>query len=151
MKKWLIGFGAAFLIVVTLISGTMVYAAEANQAVNNNQQSSNLLANGISENTQGELRQLKEKSTSEMQSYIDKYGSQTYGVAAYILNKVRIYSIPFCFVGIASGAIYQYVIGIRKLDVRDKGFGVVIAFVTILIICQVLPLIFAIVVKGWRD
>ncbi len=151
MKKWLIGFGAAFLLVVTLMSGTMVYAAEANQAVNNNQQSSNLLANGMSENTQGELRQLKEKSTSEMQSYIDKYGSQTYGVAAYILNKVRIYSIPFCFVGIAIGAIYQYVIGIRKLDVRDKGFGVVIAFVTILIICQVLPLIFAIVVKGWRD
>ena len=151
MKKWLIGFGEAFLLVVTLMSGTMVYAAEANQAVNNNQQSSNLLANGMSENTQGELRQLKEKSTSEMQSYIDKYGSQTYGVAAYILNKVRIYSIPFCFVGIAIGAIYQYVIGIRKLDVRDKGFGVVIAFVTILIICQVLPLIFSIVVKGWRD
>ena len=63
MKKWLIGFGAAFLLVVTLMSGTMVYAAEANQAVNNNQQSSNLLANGMSENTQGELRQLKEKST----------------------------------------------------------------------------------------
>ena len=72
-------------------------------------------------------------------------------MTAYILNKVRIYSIPFCFIGIAVGAIYQYVIGIRRLDVRDKGFLVSIAFVTIAVICQVLPLIFAIVVKGWRS
>ena len=28
--------------------------------------------------------------------------------------------------------------------------GLIIAFITILVICQVLPLIFAIVVKGWR-
>ena len=71
-------------------------------------------------------------------------------MTAYILNKVRLYSIPFCFIGIAVGAIYQYIIGIRKLDTRDKGFALVIGFVTVLIICQVLPLIFAIVVKGWR-
>ena len=88
--------------------------------------------------------------TQELQDYTDRYGSETYGFTAYILNKVRIYSIPFCFIGIAIGAIYQYVIGIRKLDVRDKGFNLLIAFVTILIICQILPLIFAIVVKGWR-
>ena len=54
------------------------------------------------------------------------------------------------FLGIAFGAIYQYVIGIRRLDIRDRGFMVVIAFITILIICQVLPLIFALIVKGWR-
>ena len=47
-------------------------------------------------------------------------------------------------------AIYQYVIGIRKLDVRDKGFALMIASVTLVVICQVLPLVFAIVVKGWR-
>ena len=82
--------------------------------------------------------------------YIDKYGSTPFGVAAYILNMVRIYSIPFCFVGIAVGSIYQYVLGIRKLDVRDRGFMLIITFVTILLICQVLPLIFAIVVNGWR-
>lgn len=73
-----------------------------------------------------------------------------YGLVAYILNMVRIYSIPFCFIGIAIGSIYQYVIGIRKLDIRDRGFYLIITFVTILAICQVLPLIFAIVVNGWR-
>ena len=63
---------------------------------------------------------------------------------------IRIYSIPVGFIGIAISGIYRYVIGIRKMDVRDKGFGVMIGIITVLVICQVLPLIFAIVVKGWR-
>ena len=88
--------------------------------------------------------------SSSLDEYVEQYGSYPYGVAAYILNTVRIYSIPFCFVGIAVGAIYQYMLGIRKLDVRDKGFALVITFVTILLICQVLPLIFTIIVNGWR-
>ena len=98
----------------------------------------------------GELVQIKEKEKKEIEDFNESYGSTSYGMTAYILNKIRLYSIPFCFIGIAVGAIYQYVIGIRKLDTRDKGFALVIGFVTILVICQVLPLIFAIVVKGWR-
>ncbi len=97
-----------------------------------------------------ELVEIKESTKGKLDEYIGKYGSTPYGVAAYILNIVRIYSIPFCFVGIAIGSIYQYVLGIRKLDVRDRGFMLIITFVTILLICQVLPLIFAIVVNGWR-
>ena len=97
-----------------------------------------------------ELVEMKESTKDKMAEYIDKYGSTPYGITAYILNGVRIYSIPFCFIGIAIGSIYQYVIGIRKLDVRDKGFALIITFVTILLICQVLPLIFAVVVNGWR-
>ena len=93
---------------------------------------------------------MKEKEKKSIEDYTEAYGSETYGFTAYLLNIVRLYSIPFCFIGIAVGAIWQYVIGIRKLDVRDKGFHVIIAFVTILIIAQVLPLVFAIVVKGWR-
>lgn len=57
---------------------------------------------------------------------------------------------PFGFVAIIIAAIYQYIIGLKKLDVRDKGFALMIASVTIVVICQVLPLVFAIVVKGWR-
>ncbi len=97
-----------------------------------------------------ELVEMKESTKDKIDEYIEKYGSTPYGIAAYILNAVRIYSIPFCFIGIAIGSIYQYVIGIRKLDVRDRGFKLIITFVTILLICQVLPLIFAIVVNGWR-
>ena len=97
-----------------------------------------------------ELYEIKESVAPSLDEYVEQYGSYPYGVAAYILNTVRIYSIPFCFVGIAVGAIYQYMLGIRKLDVRDKGFALVISFVTILLICQTLPLIFTIIVNGWR-
>lgn len=97
-----------------------------------------------------ELVEIKESTKGKLADYIEKYGSTAFGLTAYILNVVRIYSIPFCFIGIAVGSIFQYVLGIRKLDVRDRGFMLIITFVTILLICQVLPLIFAIVVTGWR-
>lgn len=104
----------------------------------------------LESNQATELVEMKESTKEKMNEYIEKYGSSAYGITAYILNGLRIYSIPFCFIGIAIGSIYQYVIGIRKLDVRDKGFALIITFVTILLICQVLPLIFAVVVNGWR-
>ena len=100
--------------------------------------------------TAQELYEIKEGVSETLDEYVEQYGSYPYGVAAYVLNTLRIYSIPFCFVGIAVGAIYQYMLGIRKLDVRDKGFALMVSFVTILLICQVLPLIFAIIVNGWR-
>lgn len=104
----------------------------------------------LKEESTSKLIELKESDLQSLEEYKIAYGSDAYGMAAFILNKIRIYSIPLCFVGIAISAIYQYVIGIRKLDVRDKGFNVMIAIITVFVICQVLPLIFAIVVKGWR-
>ena len=92
---------------------------------------------------------IKETAGGKIEQYTEKYGSRSYGITAMVLDTVRIYSIPFCLLGIAVGAIYQYVIGIRRLDVRDKGFNLIIAFVTILVIAQVLPLVFTIIVKGW--
>ena len=124
------------MLVGTLSMFTNAYAVTGNEVLNSTQAT--------------ELVEIKESAKNTLAEYIDKYGSTPFGVAAYILNMVRIYSIPFCFVGIAVGSIYQYVLGIRKLDVRDRGFMLIITFVTILLICQVLPLIFAIVVNGWR-
>jgi len=130
------------IIMIILIISSTSYVLATN---NNNTQTKTTDSEFV-----GELVQIKEKEKKELEDYNESYGSTSYGMTAYILNKVRLYSIPFCFIGIAVGAIYQYVIGIRKLDTRDKGFALVIGFVTVLIICQVLPLIFAIVVKGWR-
>ena len=103
------------------------------------------------QNNTSKLVEFKEAELEEIQDYTERYGSDAYGWAAYLLNKVRIYSIPLCFLGVAIGAIYQYIIGIRKLDERDKGFGMIISFLTIFGICQILPLVFAIIVKGWRN
>ncbi|MBR3697633.1 MAG: hypothetical protein IKM97_05180 [Clostridia bacterium] len=129
---------AVILLIVTLmIIGTYsVYASEGEKILNSDQAA--------------EIIQMKESSKAKVEDYIDKYGSTPYGIVAYVLNIIRIYSIPTCFIGIAVGSIYQYVIGIRKLDVRDKGFALIVTFVTILLICQTLPLIFAIVVNFWR-
>ena len=128
-----------FFIIVSIIGINSVYAA--NTTVENEI---------ISNETKSQLIKIKEKELQSLEDYKEAYGSDTYGLVAYILNKVRVYSIPIAFVGIAISAIYQFVIGIRKLDVRDKGFSAMIGIVTLLIICQILPLIFAIVVKGWR-
>lgn len=107
-------------------------------------------ANIIDAENESQLIRIKENAAKSLDDYKAKYGSDAYGIAAYVLNIVRIYSIPFCFLGIAISAIYQYVIGIRKLDTQEKGLITMISFITILVICQVLPLVFAIVVKFVR-
>lgn len=104
----------------------------------------------IDNETTTQLIEIKEKELKEIEDYTKAYGSESYGMTAYILNKVRLYSIPCCFVGIAVAAIYQYVIGVRKIDVRDRGLQLMIGLITIFVIAQVLPLIFAVVVKSGR-
>ncbi len=134
-----------FLLIITIVGTVQVFAT--------NTTSKNQVASEdgvIDEQVAGELIKVKEHTKKEMEDYVELYGSEAYGMTAYILNKVRLYSIPLCFIGIAVGAIFQYVIGIRKLDLRDRGLHLVITFITILVICQILPLIFAIVVRGWR-
>lgn len=126
---------AIFLVMLCLLSFYSVFASNARV---------------IDEETESQIVKIKDKELKTLQDYKKAYGTEEYGLAAYILNKVRIFSIPTCFVGIAIAAIYQYVIGVRKIDVRDRGLMLMISIITIFVICQVLPLIFALVVKGWR-
>ena len=99
----------------------------------------------IDKETESKLVEIKEKELKEKEEFVEKYGSESYGTTAYILNKVRLYSIPCCFIGIAVSAIYQYVIGIRRIDVRHRGLHLMIGFITIFVICQILPLVFLVV------
>jgi len=119
-----------------------IYASQA-ESVNEGQK--------VLNSTQAaELIEIRESTKATLEDYIDRYGSKTYGTVAYILAAVRIYSIPFCFIGIVIGGLYQYVLGIRRLDVRDTGWKMMITTITILLICQVLPLVYAVIVNGWR-
>lgn len=136
MKKT-VAFIAVILMIFSVFVTTKVFATENSSEV-------------IDENTESQLIEIKDNQAKSLDDYKEKYGSDTYGLVAYILNLVRVYSIPFCFLGIAIGAIHQYVIGIRKLDTLEKGMGLIVTFVTILIICQVLPLAFAVFVKFGR-
>ena len=122
------------LMMIVIFGCNQVYAAE----------------NIIDQQNESQLIKIKENSAKTLEEYKQKYGSDASGLTAYVLNIIRIYSIPLCFLGIAVSAIYQYVIGIRKLDTQEKGLVMMISFVTILVICQILPLAFAIVVKFGR-
>ena len=132
MKKTIIT--AILLIIMVILGCNQVYAAE----------------NVLDAQNESQLIEMKENAVKTLEEYRQKYGSDAYGLTAYILNIVRIYSIPFCFLGIAVSAIYQYMIGIRKLDTQEKGLYMMVSFITILVICQILPLAFAIVVKFGR-
>lgn len=142
-------------IIITLLalifSSTMVYAAE-NNTQNNVNNSVNVVENekntDENDSTATTILKIKDEQLKSLEDYKTKYGSDTYGFAAYVLHIIQVNSIPIGIVGIAVCAIYQYVIGLKRLDIRDKGFHTMIAMVTILIICQVLPLIFAIVIKS---
>lgn len=136
MKKIVKFFTISLIIFISIFCVNSVYASSENEI--------------ITEETKSQLVEIKDKELKSVDDYQKAYGSSTYGVVAYLLDKVRIYSIPFCFLGIAVSAIYEYVLGIRHMETRDKGFNAMIAIVTIFVICQVLPLIFAIVVKGFR-
>lgn len=105
----------------------------------------------IPDKTESRIVELKEKEMKTLEDYQERYELKSYGLTAYILHKVQIFSIPVCFLGIIIGAINQFVIGIRDLKAYEKGLGLMIIFVTLGIICQVLPLIFTIVVKFGRE
>ena len=136
MKK-VIGFVAVILIFICSFTSQVFATSDVDaQEVLNSDSTSQLI-------------KISEDQKEELEDYKVKYGSDAYGLTAFILNKIRIFSIPFCFLGIVISAVYQYVIGIRKLDVRYKGFYTMIGFITLFVIAQILPLIFVIVIKGF--
>ena len=132
MKKLI----ATFIIALLFLSFGTVFAMEEK--------------NMMQTNTASQIVEESQEVNNDIDEYTRKYGSKEYGMTAYILNKVRLFSIPFCFVAVVIVALYQYILGTRRLDMKHRGFGIIIASVTILVICQLLPLIFAIVVRGWR-
>ena len=137
MKKcFAIVVACIIIITVCLFSINKVYAAK-DEVINSK--------------TESKLVEIKEKELESVEDYEEAYGSKTYGLTAYILHKIQIYSIPFCFLGILMGAIYQYVIGVRHIETKEKGLALMITFVTIAVICQILPLVFTIVVKFGRE
>ena len=104
----------------------------------------------ISNETKSKLVEIKDTELKSIEDYKATYGSAVYGTVGYILNKIRIYSIPLTFLGIAISVIYQFILGARHAENLYKGFNSMIVIVSLFVICQVLPLVFAIVIKGWR-
>ena len=91
MKKVLVSILCIFsLFAVLSFASSNVFAQTANEVKK--------------EGTQ-QLVEIKENAKKKLEDYKQEYGSDAYGLAAYVLNVVRTYSIPFCFLGIVVGGI----------------------------------------------
>ena len=133
------------VIMVTIMMVVGFFCINKSYAVANN------IDQVMPKETESTIVQLKEKEMKSLEDYKERYGSDSYGLTAYILHKIQVYSIPFCFLGILVGGIWNYVLGIRHLEAQEKGLAMMVSFVTLTIICQVLPLVFTIVVKFRRE
>ena len=88
------------------------------------------------------------KKDRKIAEYTDKYNDKTYAYTAYYLDLIQLYSIPVCIIGITIGAFNFYIIGEKKLDKKEQGFGFIMAFLCGLVFFQVLPFVFALLVAG---
>lgn len=75
-------------------------------------------------------------------------GDKNLGTVLYYLEVVQKYSVPVCFIGLTIASLNFFIIGNKKLEKREQGFSMLIMFGLGLIMFQVLPLLFAIIVAG---
>ena len=78
----------------------------------------------------------------------DLGGDRTYGLVFYWLTVVKDYSIPVFFVLLTIASLNYFIIGNKKLDKREQGFKMIVTLIIGLIVFQVLPFLFAIIVAG---
>lgn len=100
--------------------------------------------NSASEKVIGNVSK-KDKRIAEL---TDKYNDSVYGNVAYCLEIAQKYSLPICFIGITMGAFNFLIIGNKKLDKKEQGFGWIVGFTIGLVVFNVIPLIFALFVAG---
>ena len=75
-------------------------------------------------------------------------GEKSLGTVLYYLEMIQKYSVPVCFIGLTIASLNFFIIGNKKLEKREQGFSMLIMFGLGLIMFQVLPLLFAIIVAG---
>lgn len=88
------------------------------------------------------------KKDRKIAEYKDKYNDTAYAYTAYYLDLIQLYSIPVCIIGLTIGAFNFFIVGEKKLDKKEQGFSFIRAFLCALVIFQVLPFLFALLVAG---
>ena len=94
---------------------------------------------GASEEVLGAVTK-KDKRIAELS---DKYNDKTLGTVAYYLELVRFYSTPIFFIFLTIGGFNFFIIGNKKLDKKEQGFGWITACIIGWVFFQCIPLIFA--------
>lgn len=88
------------------------------------------------------------KKDRKIKEYTLKYNDTNFAYVAYYLDIIQLYSIPICIIGITIGAFNFYIVGEKKLDKKEQGFSMIRAFLCILVLFQVMPFLFALLVAG---
>lgn len=90
----------------------------------------------------------KDKKARRIAELTDKYNDKVLGTVAYYLELAQKYSFPVCFIGLAMGAFNFLIIGNKKLDKKEQGFAWIVGFTIGLVVFNVIPLLFALIVAG---
>lgn len=110
---------------------------------NSNEQTENIDDNenlsGASEEVIGAVTK-KDKKIAELS---DKYNDKVLGTVAYYLDVVRYYSTPIFFIFLTIGAFNFFIVGNKKLDKKEQGFGWITACIIGWVVFQCIPLVFS--------
>ncbi len=83
------------------------------------------------------------KKDRKIAELTDKYNDKTLGMVAYYLEVVRYYSTPVFFIFLTIGAFNFFIVGNKKLDKKEQGFGWITACIIGWVFFQCVPLVFA--------
>lgn len=100
--------------------------------------------NGASENILENVTESERKKAY----YIDKYNDEFFGTIAYALDWLRIYSLPVIFIIMIIGSFNFLIVGNKKLDKKEQGYSMIVFSVIALVVFNVLPLLYAVLVAG---
>ena len=104
------------------------------------------------ETSKSRLLGLRDSSLKTLEKYRNEYrNSIIYGTIAYILHILSLISIPIVVILLIVSYVYDSVIGLKTRSLYNKGRLIRFHVLTFFVACQLMPLIFATVIKGWGN
>ena len=104
------------------------------------------------ETSKTRLLGLRDSSLKTLEKYRNEYrNSIIYGTILYILHTLSLISIPIVVILLIVSYVYDSVIGLKTRSLYNKGRLIRFHVLTFFVACQLMPLIFATVIKGWGN
>ena len=104
------------------------------------------------ETSKTRLLGLRDSSLKTLEKYRNEYrNSIISGTIAYILHMLSLISIPIVVILLIVSYVYDSVIGLKTRSLYNKGRLIRFHVLTFFVACQLMPLIFATVIKGWGN
>lgn len=141
-------------VTLTPYNGVENQTQQNGNTVLNNEQVTTVVEgdDALPQKQKSELLKMKDQSRDQLTKHKEKYkNNAVYGTIAYILNIVRLASVPFFIIGYLISIVYEFIVGMKRREMVRKGRGMRITLVSTFVMAQVLPLIFAIVIKFWGN